>query len=751
MFEDFRQHDVASGLLKLIAQQYAMLPQQARRALQALAVYNVPVPAVAAQYVFADLDEEVLDSLTDDYFLAQYNAQTGQFEMHPLVQEYAYQQIPAAFPQSLPPEPVEKPSLEEQHEFPSSEGVGVGIPSEEGQGVGTKGTDLQEAPKPTPTPSQEGNLADLPPKDRPIPDVRADLHERAAKFYAELKKPKKEWQSLTDLQPHLHEIEQRISAGQYDRAARVLNQIDFRYLQLWGHSRIVIRLREQLRGRLKEEYLIRANSGNLGLTYWQTGRVKEASPLYEEALASARKEQDRQGEGAWLGNLGLAYADLGEPRRAIDSYTQALDIAREIGDRRGEGNRLGNLGLTYADLGEPRRAIDFYTQALDIAREIGDRRGEGSDLGKLGNAYLNLGEPRRAIDFYTQALDIVREIGDRRGEGIHLGNLGLAYLDLGEPRRAIDSYTQALDIAREIGDRRGEGNRLGNLGIVYANLGEPRRAIDYYTQALDIAREIGDRRGEGSRLGNLGLAYANLGEPHQAIDSYTQALDIAREIRDRRGEGSRLGNLGLAYANLGEPHQAIDSYTQALDIAREIGDRRGEGIDLGNLGEAYLDLCLREADDNMLLKAFDCHRQALEIQEEIEAPDLVCDTLNHLGFDSLLAAETEQAAEYFTRCLAACERTLAQARLYTVLYERANALLGLDIVGQPGGAAEAALREALDANAESGVVQQAIQNVERLRRICQRHSLPLPPSLESALTLLQSCAESLGINPQSQS
>ncbi|MCA1615869.1 MAG: tetratricopeptide repeat protein [Acidobacteria bacterium] len=252
----------------------------------------------------------------------------------------------------------------------------------------------------------------------------------------------------------------------------------------------------------------------------------------EQALAAARKANDRPAEGSILGNLGLAYAALGETRRAVELYEQVLLIAREIGDRRGEGYALNNLGLAYAALGETSRAVELFEQYRDIAREIGDRRGEGSTLGNLGIAYKNLGDPRRAVELHEQALAIDREIGDRRGEGQDLGNLGLAYAALGETSRAVELYEQQLLIVREMGDRSGEGNALGNLGIAYKNLGETSRAVELYEQALAIRREIGDRRGEGNDLFNMSLALDKLGDRRAAVAYAEAALKIYDEIED---------------------------------------------------------------------------------------------------------------------------------------------------------------------------------------------------------------------------
>ena len=221
------------------------------------------------------------------------------------------------------------------------------------------------------------------------------LQTRAADYFRATRTPRAAWKTLADLAPQLAEIDLRYAAGDYDTAADVLTDIDFDYLLLWGHYRLMIDQHERLQGKLSDATLKQISVGNLGLSLSQHWANYESHRLLRTSLSLSAEAKDRQAEGAWLGNLGNCYADLGQTRRAIEFYEQALAIAREIGDRRGEGTDLGNLGICYADLGQTRRAIEFYEQALAIAREIGDRRGEGNRLGNLGNRYADLGQTRQ--------------------------------------------------------------------------------------------------------------------------------------------------------------------------------------------------------------------------------------------------------------------------------------------------------------------------------------------------------------------
>ena len=426
------------------------------------------------------------------------------------------------------------------------------------------------------------------------------LQARAAEYYAQIRTPRESWHSMENIQPQLAEFKLRCDTGDYDTAAVVLADIDYYYLQLWGHYRTLVELHGHIHEHITDPALNAAHLCSLGNCLFRLGEFRRALDLYGQALGMARDISNQQGEAAALGSLGLCHYILGEYRRAIDLLTQALDIARDIGDRQAESTHLGNLGLCRYSLGEYPRAIDLLTQALDIARDIGDRQGQGAILGNLANCHYGLGEYQLAIDLLTQALDIARNIGDRQGHGNRLGNLGLCHSILGKYTQAIDLLTQALDIARDIGDRQAESNFLGNLANCHYGLGEYPQAIDLLTQALDIARDIGNCQAVSTHLGNLGLCHYGLGEYPQAIDLLTQALDIARDIGDRQGQGNRLGSLGLCYYRLGEYLRAIDLLTQALDIARDIGNRYDENNALDYLGRVRL----ASGDTSQALKMF---------------------------------------------------------------------------------------------------------------------------------------------------
>ncbi len=427
-------------------------------------------------------------------------------------------------------------------------------------------------------------------------------------------------------------------------------KIDFDYLFLWGHYRLVINLHEKLKG----------------------------------------KFDDKFSAGINLNELGLIYSEVGETRKAIELHEQSLTINREIGSRNNEAVSLGNLGYCYSNLGETRKAIELHEQALTINREIGSRNNEAANLGNLGSCYAHLGETQKAIELHKQALTINREIGSHKNEAVNLGNLGYCYSNLGETRKAIELHEQALTINREIGSRNNEAVNLGNLGYCYSNLGETQKAIEFHEQALTINREIGNRNKEAVNLGNLGYCYSNLGETQKAIELHEQALTINREIGSRNNEATNLRNISNALLSLGEYKKAEENIKLALQIADEITSTILQKDTHYVLTKVYL-------FQNNLVNA----RATIEAALQYDVSQNNHNVTALHGIIALRQGERETAKEAFTKSIAQADEILAKTPdYYSALDAKGLALCGLALgrfANRPYTSAESAPTEIADA------------------------------------------------------
>jgi hypothetical protein len=86
---------------------------------------------------------------------------------------------------------------------------------------------------------------------------------RAADYFKRTRTPGESWKQLEDLAPQLAELELRHEGQDYDNAAGLLLGIDFDYLLLWGHDRLMLQPHQRLRGTLTDPTLEQLSIGSI--------------------------------------------------------------------------------------------------------------------------------------------------------------------------------------------------------------------------------------------------------------------------------------------------------------------------------------------------------------------------------------------------------------------------------------------------------------------------------------------------------
>jgi tetratricopeptide (TPR) repeat protein len=498
----------------LVGEAFSRLDPLAQQVMQAVAIYPVPVPPVAVDYLLQPYQPaidaaQVLSQLVNMHFVYR---DAGRYYLHQVDRDYALSRLP------------------------------------------------------------EGEPAD---RDAgPAPFTRQALWYRGAGYFEQTRTPREGWKSLEDLGPQLAEFELRNQGGDYDAAAQVLFGIDFDYLMVWGHYRLAAELHQRLQGHLDDPWTNAASKNTLAGCYLMLGQFTQAIGLFEQALAIARQISDRDAEGTTLGSLGTCYYALGQIPRAIELHEQALAIARETGNRGSETMALGNLADCYSDLGQTERAIDLYEQALAIAREIGDRQGEARHLGNLGDQYSDLGQTERAIDLYEQALAIDRETGYRYSEASDLAGLGEAHGDRGWWDQGARYCRQAIEVADEIGSVQVQSEArifLARIQLLAGDLAAARQAI---TGARDHDHPL--HRAELSLLS--GIIQFRQDEPAAAAREFQEAITQADQQRELSGGGYQVLDIkALALCGLAlttDPASAVEAAT-AFRAARAVTSADG--------------------------------------------------------------------------------------------------------------------------------------------------------------------------------
>jgi tetratricopeptide (TPR) repeat protein len=485
----------------LVGEAFNRLDGPAQQVMQALAVYPVPVPPVAVDFLLQPYQPAIdaapaLGRLVNMQFVRR---ESGRYYLHQVDRDYGLSRLPEGQP-------------------------------------GDRDAD-------------------------PPPFTRQALRHRAADYFEQTRTPQEDWKSLDDLGPQLAEFELRYENGDYNTAAQVLLGIDLNYLFQWGHYRFAAGMHERLQGHLDAPSTDSTSKNNLGEYYRSLGEFTKAIEVLEQALAIAREMSDRGGEATDLGHLGNCYYDLGQIPRAIDLYEQALAIAWEVGNRASEAKHLGNLGNCYSDLGQISRAIDLYEQALAIERDTGDRQGEANHVGSLGECYRDLGQISRAIDLYEQALAITREIGYRYWEAGCLNNLGEAHGDLGRWDQGAQYCRQAIEVADAIGNIQIQSEARRGLARIQLLAGDLPATL----QAVAAAREHSfppDRAGLSLMSA---IARLRQGQPAAASQEFHTAFTQADEqLRQASGDYEALDIKALALCGLAlttDPTKVVEAST----------------------------------------------------------------------------------------------------------------------------------------------------------------------------------------------
>jgi tetratricopeptide (TPR) repeat protein len=507
---------------KYVGEAFSRLDSKSQKIMQVLAIYNRPVSYAAADFVlqFHALgvnSAQLLERLVSMHFIRR---ETKRYFLHPADREYALSRIPVGnYDQRI------------------------------GQGARARVWDQHS------------------------------LTLRAADYFVEVRKPCDEWKNLDDLTPQLAEFDLRCAAHDYETAAIILSVIDFDYLLLWGHYRLILELHLRLKNKLEAKELILENLYSIGTGYRYLGITNEAIKVFEDGLNNAHLSKDTRWENVFLGSVGIAYSDLGYETKAMEFHIRALESSKINKYRNGEAADLGNIGVCYGVIGQISKAIKYHEEALNINRENENLRGEGSDLSNLGKCYFELGDVQKAIEYFKQALIIRRKIGDKKGEAIDIEKIGYSLATLGEYGEAKDNIEQAILIADEISFQ--SMQKFGRLRLSYLYLFQNDLINSRATVEAAIQYDVPKYNHNTTVL--YGIIDLQQGEKESANDAFIKSIAQADEILAKTSEYyEALDAKGLALCGLalttGDIHLKDDFHLQAIEAfraARKIAPHAG--------------------------------------------------------------------------------------------------------------------------------------------------------------------------------
>jgi tetratricopeptide (TPR) repeat protein len=136
------------------------------------------------------------------------------------------------------------------------------------------------------------------------------------------------------------------------------------------------------------------------------GDLTRAERLYQESLAIAQGDQNRELMISPLGNLGRLATYQGDYERAVALLQQAVAIARELGNRVEIADWLVHLGTLELYRGNDNLAGGQLQETLVLCRELGNQMGIAHVTHCLADLALHQGNNAQAAKLVSDSLSM---------------------------------------------------------------------------------------------------------------------------------------------------------------------------------------------------------------------------------------------------------------------------------------------------------------------------------------------------------
>ncbi|MDA8020881.1 MAG: serine/threonine-protein kinase [Thermoanaerobaculia bacterium] len=307
-----------------------------------------------------------------------------------------------------------------------------------------------------------------------------------------------------------------------------------------------------------------------------TGRLSEAAPLAEEAVARSRRLEPEDGVRLAESLTNSAMLDYfgGDLVVAEDGLREALSLRAAWLPPDAEDQILNRtyLARVLSQRGKLDEAESFVREALEIClrAERRDHVRLSTVFGDLAWLLTEKGDHAGAEPYYRQALEILESKFESGHPSVieARGGLGLFLREKGDLAGAEEALRANLAERRANAETQPTGLAitLNNLGLVFADAGRPKEAEPLFREALTIATSNGgdSRRSLPSVLRNLADVLRAMGKPALAEPLLRDAADLLRD-----GVGSDSPRFANALTSLAAVLVDLERFDEALDLGRQ--------------------------------------------------------------------------------------------------------------------------------------------------------------------------------------
>jgi CHAT domain-containing protein/Tfp pilus assembly protein PilF len=372
----------------------------------------------------------------------------------------------------------------------------------------------------------------------------------------------------------------------------------------------------------------------LGLLYWNTGKLKNSSTYYEQALNIAQKFNLKNFQKECQNVLkiynlyeeGKTFQTSGEYQKSIESFQEAVDLSRKIGSKEHEVKCLRQLSYNYLELNKLQELFSLSTEALKIAQSLNHKIEIARCLNHMGTYYLKINNYSQALVFYNDSLAIVKKEKNKNEEGIILYNIAKIYLKMGIYDKTLEYFEEALSIDKQLGNDADISKDLNNLGETFRRKGlisgkkeDFYKSRDYFTQCLKLIKKIDDKKTEIKVLNNIGSVFAEEASIFSEKEKYVEAMNYF-ESALKKAEGAQdLEEIGIILTNMGFVSYNQGNYEQSSKYLDKVISLNYESMG----GDFLWETLLYKGDSNVKQNKFEeakkDYQESIRIIENIRS------------------------------------------------------------------------------------------------------------------------------------
>ena len=304
---------------------------------------------------------------------------------------------------------------------------------------------------------------------------------------------------------------------------------------------------------------------NIGLVYWNQGKLDAAVEAYDLALIEYGQLTSKTIDMANVyNNLGLIHNDRGDFDEAVKSFRSAISIFDSLNSKsRGVANTYNNIGRIYKSRGNLPFALEYYLKALKILEDIDDKSDAYANvLTNIGNIYNGLDQNEKALEFYEKSKAALESTSNKSNAFANvLNNIGDIYKKKKQYDSAYFYFNDALEMQKMLGEESiGMSESYRNIGSVKVAQDKFEEAEDFFEKALSIQRKLGDKEGIAVSLQYLGSLAIEKKQLTSAIKKCKESLEIASKIGLIKTEREACDCLSDAYYQSDNIKQAFKYY-----------------------------------------------------------------------------------------------------------------------------------------------------------------------------------------------